>query len=53
MTIANKTNPYCAFKSDGWRLVALLSRDVRLVLIALFSGGGAGYMLGRGLGWWS
>lgn len=35
-----KPNPYCGFKDDKERRRALQSRDLRLVLIALFSGGG-------------
>lgn len=30
--------PYCAFKSDRDRLWALISRDIRLVLIAIILG---------------
>ncbi len=33
------SNPYCGFKDDKERRLALRSRDVRMVLIALFSGG--------------
>jgi hypothetical protein len=29
-------SPYCAFRSDRERLWALVSRDIRLVLIACF-----------------
>lgn len=36
----SKPNPYCEFKDDKERRLALRSRDVRLVLMALFSGGG-------------
>lgn len=35
-----KPNPYCGFKDDKERRRALRSRDVRLVLMTLFSGGG-------------
>lgn len=35
-----KPNPYCGFKDDRERRRALQSRDLRLVLIALFCGGG-------------
>jgi hypothetical protein len=28
-----KADPYCAFKDDGKRLQALVSRDVRIVLV--------------------
>ena len=31
-------SPYCAFKSDRDRLWALISRDIRLVLIAITLG---------------
>ena len=32
-----KPNPYCAFKDDRERRNALISRDIRLVLIAIIS----------------
>lgn len=32
---AAEHGPYCAFKSDRDRLWALISRDIRLVLIAI------------------
>jgi hypothetical protein len=35
---AAEHGPYCAFKSDRDRLWALISRDVRLVLIAIVIG---------------
>lgn len=37
-----KPDPYCAFKDDRERRNALISRDVRLVLMAIISA----------LGWW-
>jgi len=30
-----KVDPYCAFKEDRWRFVALLCRDLRLTIIAM------------------
>ena len=36
----SRPNPYCSFKDDKERRLALRSRDVRLVLMTLFSGGG-------------
>ena len=38
-------NPYVAFKSDRERKWALVSRDVRLVLVAAFSAFGGGALL--------
>jgi hypothetical protein len=35
----HKPDPYCAFKNDVERRKALLSRDVRLVLVAAILGG--------------
>jgi len=37
MTRSRGPNPYCAFEDDQERRRALVSRDVRLVLIALVS----------------
>jgi hypothetical protein len=37
----NQHSPYCAFKSDSSRLWALVSRDVRLVLVAVLVVSGA------------
>lgn len=33
-----KPNPYCSFKSDVERRKALLSRDIRLVIVAVVVG---------------
>lgn len=44
-------NPYCGFTSNRDRRLALLSRDVRLVLVALITSG-SGYVLLSGLGHW-
>jgi hypothetical protein len=52
MTVKKSENPYCGFKTDVARLLALLLRDLRLVLIAISCGGG-GFALGRIIGWWS
>ena len=35
MTRASRPNPYCAFQDDRERRRALVSRDVRLVAIAV------------------
>jgi hypothetical protein len=35
MTRASRPNPYCAFQNDRERRRALVSRDVRLVVIAV------------------
>lgn len=52
MQRSNKPNPYCSFKSDRERRLALLARDVRLVLIAFVTGGGV-FTVGRFFGLWS
>ena len=31
---SSKQNPYCAFRDDKERRVALISRDIRIVIIA-------------------
>ena len=36
-------NPYCAFRSDKERRRALVSRDVRLVVIAMWLSTGFGF----------
>lgn len=41
MTGQRHPNPYCGFKSDHERRLALRSRDVRLVLIAVVGVAGA------------
>lgn len=46
-----RLNPYCSFKDDKERRLALWARDVRLVLMALFSGGG-GFALLKGIEQW-
>jgi hypothetical protein len=46
-----RPNPYCSFKDDKERRLALWARDVRLVLMALFSGGG-GFALLKGIEQW-
>lgn len=46
-----RPNPYCSFKDDRERRLALWARDVRLVLIVLFSGGG-GFALLKGIEQW-
>ncbi len=46
-------SPYCAFRSDKNRLLALISRDVRLVLIALVVAIGAHTMEPKLSQWWS
>jgi hypothetical protein len=32
-----QSNPYCAYRSDLYRLLAMVSRDVRLVAVAIVS----------------
>ena len=41
MSTSRRPNPYCAFTDDHERRRALVSRDVRLVLIAAISALGA------------
>jgi hypothetical protein len=50
---SGELSPYCAFRSDKNRLLALISRDVRLVLIALVVAIGAYTMEPRPSQWWS
>ena len=33
--LASRPNPYCAFRNDRDRLLALVSRDVRIVAVVL------------------
>ncbi len=46
-----RPNPYCGFKNDRERRLALLSRDARFVLVAFLTSGG-GYVLLSRLGDW-
>ncbi len=48
----SRPNPYCSFKDDKERRLALWARDVRLVLMALFSAGGGGFALLKGIEQW-
>jgi hypothetical protein len=41
MTTSRRSNPYCEFKNDRERRLALRSRDVRLVMIAAIGAAGA------------
>lgn len=41
MSTPRRPNPYCAFSNDQERRRALMSRDVRMVLIAAISALGA------------
>lgn len=34
---SRQSNPYCAFRSDLYRLLAMVSRDLRLVAVAAVS----------------
>jgi hypothetical protein len=43
---SSKTDPYCAFRDDGKRLLALVARDVRIALTAY-----ACLLLGNGTSW--
>jgi hypothetical protein len=37
-----KGNPYCAFKDDRERTIALISKDIRWMVIAVATSTGAG-----------
>lgn len=47
-----RPNPYCSFKDDRERRLALRARDVRLVLMALISAAAGGSALLHGVGQW-
>ncbi len=50
--MAADKDPYSSFKSDRWRCLSLLFRDLRLIVIALASSAAAGgfvhWLLTRG-----